>query len=94
MDKVEALNSYFKSVFTNESNAQLPNKGSSPRPSIQHIEITSFGILKLLKDLNIHKPSGPDCIRTRFLKEIADVIAPILEVIFTASLTSGKVPND
>ena len=94
IDKAEVLNSYFQSVFTYELDTELPDKGPSPYPSMSNIDITTQGIAKLLNGLNIHKASGSDLISTRFLKETADVIAPLLQVIFKASLNTGEVPSD
>ena len=48
---------------------------------MSNINITIQGIVKLLNGLNVHKASGPDMISTRFLKETADVIAQLLQVI-------------
>ena len=81
IDKAEVLNSYFQSVFTHELDTELPDKGPSPYPSMSNINITIQGIVKLLNGLNVHKASGPDMISTRFLKETADVIAQLLQVI-------------
>ena len=61
---------------------------------MSNIDITTQGIAKLLNGLNVHKTSGPDLINTQFLKETADVIAPLLQVIFKASLNPGEVPSD
>ena len=51
---------------------------------MSNIDFMIQGISKLLNDLkfNVHKASGPDLISTRFLKQTADVIAPLLQVIF------------
>ena len=48
----------------------------------------------LLKSLNSHKTPGPDQISPRVLKEMANVIAPILTVIFRKSYDSGIIPED
>ena len=77
-DKAEVYNSYFQSVFTNKLDTELPNKKPSPYPSMSNIDVTIEGIVKLLDSLNVHKASGPDLISTRFLKETADVVAPLL----------------
>ena len=101
-DKAEVLNSYFQlSVFTNELDTELLVqyliKGPSPYPCMSNIDVIIQGIniVKLLNGLNVHKASGPDLIvATQFLREIADVIAQLLQVIFKVSLNSGEVPSD
>ena len=45
-------------------------------------------MLKLLKSLKAHKAPGPDQISPRVLKEMANVIAPILTTIFRKSYDS------
>ena len=42
----------------------------------------------------LRQPSGPDTIRAIVLKELNQVIAPVVTVIFRASLDSGTVPTD
>ena len=81
-EKANVFNSHFRSVFTNEPDEILPDKGLNPHPLMEDITITTPGILTLLQNLNIHKASGPDTISTRLLKETAEVTAPILKLIF------------
>ena len=63
----------------------MPDKGPSLHPIIPDINITTVGILKLLQNLDVHKASGPDQVSSRFLKETAESITPILKTIFTYS---------
>ena len=93
-EKANIFNSHFRSVFTNELDENLPDKGPSPHPLMEDITITTPGIFTLLQNLNIHKASGPDTISTRLLKETAEVTAPILKLIFEKSLATGEVPYD
>ena len=58
------------------------------------IIVTTEGIEKLLSNLNPQKASGPDLIPIRILREAAHQIAPILQVIFTQSYNTGKLPTD
>ena len=51
------------------------------------------GVTKLLQGLNPYKASGPDNLLSKFLKEAASEVAPALQLIFTASLQQGKVPD-
>ena len=58
------------------------------------ISITTSGISKLLQNLNIHKAIGPDQINVKILRELQDILASILEIIFNHSLNTGIVPSD
>ena len=91
-DKADALNDYFKSVFTKEQ-LPIPTKGPSPFPSIQSLEIGLNGVTKQLQALNPNKASGPDEIPAKVLKETANEIFPIIHHIFQQSYTSGQLPE-
>ena len=91
-DKANALNEYFKSVFTNEQ-LPAPTKGPSPFPSIQSLEIGLNGVAKQLEAITPNKASGLDEIPAKVLKETANEIAPIIHHIFQQSYTSGQLPE-
>ena len=50
------------------------------------VTVSVNGILKLLKDLNPHKATEPDQIKTLVLQRLRDVVTPILQVILQKSL--------
>ena len=43
--------------------------------------------------MNVHKAAGPDQMRPLLLRELADVIAPVVTRIYRASLTQMKTPD-
>ena len=61
---------------------------------MSQIDISTPGIKKVLDNLKPHKASGPDSIPPIVLKELSNEIAPILQIIFQISLTTGQVLDD
>jgi hypothetical protein len=94
-EKANIMNQQFESVFTQEApiNPDLLPK-QSVHPTMDDIDITEPGVLKLLQQLKVHKAAGPDQIGPRVLKELASTIAPILTVIFKRSYETGEVPDE
>ena len=93
-DKAEILNNYFRSVYTHEDTANIPNLSGNPYPEMPPINVTPEGVEKLLADLQPNKASGPDQLPARILKENSKELAPILSAIFNQSLDTGELPND
>ena len=62
----------------------------SPYPSMSDITITLDGVFHLLQNLKTHKACGPDGILIQLLKETAEEVAPILSLIFRASLKQTR----
>ena len=67
------------------------NKGPSSFLDMPQIDISTAGVKKLLDNLKPHKASGPDLIPPSVLKELSSEIAPIPQIIFQISLTTGQV---
>ena len=95
MGKANALNNYFKSVFTEENLLTIPTMDSlTDVPSMPNITVSQSGIHRLLATLNEHKASGPHRISPYNLKHCADEIMPKLYAIFNQSLSTSLLPND
>ena len=93
-EKANAINTQFLSVHTEEDASTLPDLGTSPYNSIATEDITVEGVNRLLADLQSHKAHGPDEIPARLLKETAHNMAPLLTLIFKASLHQQHLPSD
>jgi len=94
-EKGNILNQQIQSVFTNETDLNIPDKGPSPHSQMPSIHISETGINKLLlANLNPRKACGPDNINGRVLKELKDQIAPILTEILKKSRETGETPKD
>ena len=91
--KAHILNDQFTSVFSHELPGEVPTKGVSPHSAVPDINITASGVLKLLRNINPNKATGPDTITGRLLKELATEITPALTLIFKASLHQGEIPE-
>ena len=94
LEKAEVLNNQFYSVFTDEDLVNTPQIDQLEYPTMPEISFNTPGIHKLLLDLDTNKSPGPDSIPAIILKNCADEISPILQVIFTQSMNSGVLPSD
>ncbi|GAB0176455.1 mitochondrial enolase superfamily member 1 [Grus japonensis] len=96
LNKAETFNAFFTSVFNTDDRLW--------DPSCPELEDCDCGNNKLLADpeivqdlllhLDAYKSMGPDGIHPRMFRELADVIARPLSIIFQWSWESGEVPVD
>ncbi|CAM5153827.1 unnamed protein product [Natator depressus] len=94
VEKANVLNAFFASVFTNKVSSQTTALGSTAwgggdLPSMEKEVVRDY-----LEKLDKQKSMGPDALHPRVLKELADVIAEPLAIIFENSWRSGEVPDD
>lgn len=93
-DKADSLNRQFESVFTIED--PLPTIEANQRryPDAPDLNITTPGVIKLLKGLKPGKAAGPDNIKPLVLKELAEELGPLLTILYRKSYDSGEIPDD
>jgi hypothetical protein len=94
-EKAQLLNNFFKSVFTQEPEGDLPDPPEYLfSTELTDIEITVDAVKKRLKQLNPSKAAGPDGIPPLLLSEASDALATPLAIIFQRSLDEGCIPED
>ena len=94
-EKAEVLNNYFKEVFTEEDEEHQPEvPPKAVESELTKIEISQEEVMKKLKEINPNKSAGPDAIPARVLKELSEVLAEPLAILYHKSLQTGKLPSD
>ena len=91
--KAKALAEQYSGVFKKDDGRPLPNMDGA-YPEMSRINVTRNGVELLLKKLNPKKAVGPDRVPTCILKDHADIMSCILQVIYQKSLDTGNVPKD
>ena len=92
--KARILSEQYSSVFKRDTGKQMPPISGQRYRSMPKIKVSVNGVECLLKKLNPKKAVGPDRVPTNLLKDHADIMAPILQVVFQQSLDSGIIPSD
>ena len=90
----QQLNSFFKSVFTEENLANPPDFESRTNIEVTDIEINQETVEKLLSKIKETKSPGTDQIHPKFIKETAKNLAKPITEIFSKSMDEGTLPND
>jgi hypothetical protein len=91
--KANILNTHFASSFSKPGDKEI-SINLKYTDELGNINIDENGINKLLSGLKPNKAAGPDELPSRLLKELHNELAPILKVLFQASVNQGMVPKD
>ena len=91
LEKSEALNDFFSSVFTIEEDGPTPHLDI--KVAMLHLEITESMVKKKHDGLNTNKSAGPDGLHPRVLIELSEVISKPLATIMQKSLTEEQLPQ-
>ncbi|GAB0179685.1 mitochondrial enolase superfamily member 1 [Grus japonensis] len=97
MEKAEALNDFFASVFTGECLSHTAQVTEGKGRDWENEELPTVGedqVQDHLRNLKVHRSMGPDEIRPQVLGELAAKVAETLSIIFEKSWQSSEVPTD
>ncbi|CAM4649274.1 unnamed protein product [Lepidochelys kempii] len=84
----------FLPVFMNKVSSQTTALGSTAWEGGDQPFVEKEVVRDYIEKLDEHKSMGPDALHPRVLKELADVIAEPLAIIFENSWRLGEVPDD
>ena len=95
-ETAETLNKFFSEVFTKEDNIvpTMTELYDNDIEKLTGIYISDDMVIEKLKELENGKATGPDGIATDFLKELAEVVAMPLSLIYSKSLNDAEIPED
>ena len=95
LDKADALNEFFSSVFTDEDLDSIPEESRDYLGNyLRNFIISQEAVEEKLAKLNLGKTPGPDKWHPLRLKGIADLISLPLSILFQKSLNEGILPTE
>ena len=92
-EKAELFNKFFQSVFNNKSAEWVtPHTNDDPQNDLR-LNLTRRNLAKTLRGLSSSKARGPDELPNLFLKNLAEALAPSLQIIFRTSICKCVYPE-
>ena len=86
------MNSFSSSVVSVEDHENFPDLDYITDKKLCNIFCSATEVEKLLRNLNIYKSPGPDCISPRILRECAQVLSSPLALFLNTSFSQGQLP--
>ena len=93
-DIANAINKYFSSVHTPQSDEEMPEMTARYIEEIGNIHVTREEVMERLLKININKSCGPDNVHPLLLQKTAEASSHPLVRIFNMSLEAGDLPKD
>ena len=94
LEVAELLNTYFSSVFTNESNLSNSNHFATINiEPLVNIQLTEADVQNAINRLKRNKSPGPDHIYSRTIKELNELLCTPLKILFAMSFEQSTIPD-
>lgn len=93
-EKATVLNTFLSSVFTQEKEGYTHHSIVNKTSQDVTLWLKAAGVKEKLDELNTNKSPGPDGLHLRVLKELSQVKARPIFLIFVDSILTGLVPAD
>ena len=92
-ERAEELIGQFNDAFNKTEYNEVPLTRRLA-PFMGSIVVSTEGVIKLLKHLNLSKALGNDELHPRVLKELAIELGPVFAYFFQQSLCTGEIPKE